>query len=81
MEMHYLVLILKQSSFDLYYLVLITEKQLKYLRFDFKNSRNLGKLYFLNKIHKRVSKVPGTPVISKCGTFTEKVSEFLDNQL
>ena len=59
----------------------ISEKQLKYFRFDFKNSCNLGKLYFLPKIHKRLSNVPGRPVISNCGTPTEKVSEFLDNHL
>ena len=55
----------------------ISEKQLKYFRFDFKSSCNLGKLYFLPKIHKRLSNVPGKPVISNCGTPTEKVSEFL----
>ena len=59
----------------------ISEKQLKYFRFDFKNSCNLGKLYFLPKIHKRLSNVPGRPVVSNCGTPTEKVSEFLDNHL
>ena len=31
------------------------------------------------KIHKRLFEVPGTPVISNCGTPTEKVSEFLDS--
>ena len=36
---------------------------------------------FLPKIHKQLSKVPGRPVISNCGTPTEKVSEFLDNHL
>ena len=36
------------------------------------------KLYFLPKIHKRLSAVPGRPVISNCGTPTEKVSEYLD---
>ena len=34
----------------------------------------------LPKIHKRLHDVPGRPVISNCGTPTEKVSEFLDNQ-
>ena len=32
----------------------ISEKQLKYFRFDFKSSCNLGKLCFLPKIHKRL---------------------------
>ena len=35
----------------------------------------------LPKIHKRLSDVPGRPVISNCGTPTEKASEFLGNQL
>ena len=59
----------------------ISEKQLKYFRFDFKISCNLGKLYFLPKIHKRLSNVPGRRVIWNCETPTEKVSEFLDNHL
>ena len=59
----------------------ITEKQLNYLRFDSKNSCSLGKLYFLPKIHKLLSNVSGRPVISTSETTTEKVSEFLDNQL
>ena len=40
---------------------------------------NLGKLYFLPKIHKRLSvAVTGRPAIFNCGTPTEKVSEYLD---
>ena len=42
---------------------------------------NLGKLYLLPKIHKRLFNVPGRPVISNCGTPTEKASEFLDHHL
>ena len=42
---------------------------------------NLGKLYLLPKIHKRLENVPGRPVISNCGTPTEKISEFLDCDL
>ena len=41
----------------------------------------MEKLYLLPKIHKQLSNVPGGPVISNCGTPTEKVSEFLDNHL
>ena len=59
----------------------INHKELKYLLYDFKKSANLGKLYFLPKIHKRLENVPGRPVISNCGTHTEKVSEFLDHHL
>ena len=59
----------------------ITEKELKYFTIDFKKATNLGKLYLLPKIHKRLESVPGRPVICNCGTSTEKVSEFLDSQL
>ena len=38
-------------------------------------------MYLLPKIHKRLENVPGRPVISSCGTLTEKVSEFLDHHL
>ena len=44
-------------------------------------SCNLGKLYLLPKIHKSLENGPGRPVISNCGTPTEKVSEFLDHHL
>ena len=57
---------------------LITEKEFKYFRFEFKKTCNLVKLYLLPKIHTRLSNVPGRPVISNCGAPTEKVSEFLD---
>ena len=59
----------------------ITEKQLKYFTIDFKETTNLGKLYLLSKIHKRSFEVSGRPVISNCGTPTEKVSESLDSEL
>ena len=38
-------------------------------------------MYHLPKIHKRLFNVPGRPVISNCGTPTEKASEFLDSHL
>ena len=38
----------------------------------------LGRFYLLPKIHKRLENVPGRPVISNCGTATERISEFLD---
>ena len=59
----------------------ILEKELKYFSFEYKKATNLGKLYLLPKIHKRLKNVPGRPVISNCGTPTEKVSEFLDHHL
>ena len=59
----------------------ITEKEFKYFTIEFKKAANLGKLYLLPKIHKRLENVPGRPVNSNCGTPTEKVSEFLDSKL
>ena len=41
---------------------------MKYFLYDYKNATNLGKLYFLPKIHKKLFNVPGRPVISNCGT-------------
>ena len=58
-----------------------TEKELKYFSIELKKVINLGKLFLLPKIHKRLFDVPGRPVISNCGTPTEKVSEFLDHVL
>ena len=49
--------------------------------YEYKKVTNLGKLYPLSKIHKRLYNVPGRPVISNCGTPTDKVSEFLDHHL
>ena len=59
----------------------IDEKQVKYFTYEYKKTCDLGKLYLLPKIHKRMDDVSGRPVISNCGTPTEKISEFLDTQL
>ena len=48
---------------------------------EYKKTCNLGKLYLLPNIHKRLYDVLGRPVISNCGTPFEKISEFLDRQL
>ena len=45
------------------------------------NNPRLGHFYLLPKIHKRQNGVPGRPVISNCGYFTENISEFLDHHL
>ena len=37
-----------------------------------------GKFYLLPKIHKRLHNVPGRPVISNSGFYTENISAFLD---
>ena len=42
--------------------------------YEYKKVSNLGKLYLFPKIQKR-------PVVSNCGTPTEKASEFLDYDL
>ena len=60
---------------------LITEEELKYFTYKYKKATNFGKMYLLPKIHKRLVNVPGRPVISNCGTPTEKASEFLDHHL
>ena len=39
------------------------------------------KKYLSTKIHKQFYNVAGRPVISNCGTLTEKVSEFLDHHM
>ena len=60
---------------------LITEKEFKYFCFEFKKTCNQGKLYLPPKIHKRLSNVPGRPIISNFGVPTEKVSEYLDSDM
>ena len=60
---------------------MITENEKNYFKFNFQKATNLDKLYVLLKIHKGLFKVPERPVISNCGTPTEKVSEFLDHHL
>ena len=60
---------------------LITEEELHYFTYKYKKDTNFGKMYLLPKIHKRLVNVPGRPVISNCGTPTEKASEFLDHHL
>ena len=48
--------------------------ELKYFFFEYNTVTNLGKLYLLPKIYKRLKDLLGRPVISKCGTSNEKVS-------
>ena len=49
----------------------IAEKELKYFTYEYKKACNLGKMYLLPKMHKKLSNVPGRPVISNCGMPTE----------
>ena len=50
---------------------------------EFFNVQNpkLGRFYLLTKIHKRLKNVPGRPVISNSGYFTENISAYLDFHL
>ena len=50
----------------------ITEKQLKYFTIEHKKATNLGKMYLLPKIHKRLHDVPSRPVASNCGIPTRR---------
>ena len=59
----------------------ISYSEFKYFSYNYKKSTNLGKMYLLPKIHKRLENVLGRPIISNCGTPTEKVFEFLDDHL
>ena len=49
---------------------------------DYFNVENpkFGRFYLLPKIHKRMYDIPGRPVISNCGFYTENISAFLDHQ-
>lgn len=51
------------------------------LIYIFEKATNLGKLYFIPKIHKRLSAVPGRTVISKYGTPAKEFSEYWDHIL
>ena len=59
----------------------LSVKQLNCYSFKYKNACNLGKLYLLPKIHKRLYNIPGKPVLYTCGTPTDKASEYLNNHL
>ena len=59
----------------------MTEKQLKYFSFAHNKTANLGKMYLLLKIPRRLFNVLGRPVILNCGMPAEKVLVFLDSHL
>ena len=58
----------KEIDQKLYYYLLVKNPQ-------------LGRFYLLPKIHKRMTNVPGRPVISNNGTATERISAYLDYHL
>ena len=45
------------------------------------NKPKFGRFYLLPKIHKRLHNVPGRPVISNSGYYTENISAFLEHHL
>ena len=50
---------------------------------DYLNVENIkfGRFCFLPKTHKSMHNIPGRPMISNCGFYTEDISAFLDHQL
>ena len=59
----------------------ISDKKLNYFTYQYKKVASLGKLHLLPKIHKRSANVSGKPVISNCGTPTEKDSGDFINKI
>ena len=47
----------------------------------FNKNPKFSRFYLLPKIHKRLHNVPGSPVNSDCGYYTENISSFLDYHL
>ena len=56
----------------------LNKETIKY--FEVKDPK-FARFYLLPKIHKRLNNVPGRPVISYCGYYTENISAFLDIHL
>ena len=54
------------------------KESIKY--FEIKDPK-FARFYLLPKIHKRLNNVPGRPVISNCGCYTENIYAFLDIHL
>ena len=51
------------------------------LEYFFNKDPKFARFYLLPKIHKRLHNVPGRPVISNCGYYTENISSFLEYHL
>ena len=56
---------------------MISETKLKYVNYNIKKGSNFGKLYFLPKIHNKLTNVAGRPAVTNCGTPTKEVPEYL----
>ena len=59
----------------------MNEKQLNHFTIAHKKASNLGEMYLLPKIHKRLFNAPSKQIILNCGSSIEKVPEFLDSHL
>ena len=82
----------EEVSSDLSFLIKTIHKTLEKIRkrvdissdilgyFNVENPK-FGRFYLLPKIHKMMYEIPGRPVISNCGFYTEDISAFLDYQL
>ena len=82
----------EEVSSDLSFLIKTIHKTLEKIRkrvdissdilgyFNVENPK-FGRFYLLPKIHKMMYEIPGRPVISNCGFYTENISAFLDHQL
>ena len=55
---------------------MISDEKCAYLKPE--KEAKIGTFYLLPKIHKRLYKVPGRPVVSNSGIPIEKISEFFD---
>ena len=51
------------------------------LEYLFNKDPKFARFYLLPKIHKRLHNIPGRPVISNCGYYTENMLSFLDYHL
>ena len=62
---------------------MLRKKEIDKKLFNYLSVKNpqLGRFYLLPKIHKRVTNIPGRPVISNNGTSTENISSYLDYHL
>ena len=45
------------------------------------NNSKLGRFYLLPKVHKRLHDVPGRPVVSNLGFYTENTCSFIEYHL
>ena len=57
---------------------LIAEEELKYFTYKYKTATNFEKMFLLQE---RLLSVYGRPVVSNCGTHTEKAFLFIDHHL